>query len=84
MYKWLWTHIGKRMWTWIIRDSWLDLEIVWILGLLWVGAFLGKSRMVEVTIIGSIFFFLGHLFWGTRQVYHQGLKEGRDDKTKIS
>ena len=31
MYKWLWTRIGGRPWTYIIRDSYHNHEMTWIL-----------------------------------------------------
>ncbi len=77
LYKWLYTRVGGRMWTYILRDSWVDVEVLWILGLLWIGAFIGLDEMKEVTIIGLVFYLLAHLFWGTRQIYHQGLKEDK-------
>lgn len=29
-YKWLWTHIGGRPWTYIIRDSYHNHPIIWL------------------------------------------------------
>jgi len=40
-YKWLYTHIGGRPWTYIIRDSYHNHPLFWILGWGLVGIILG-------------------------------------------
>ncbi len=75
LYRWLYSHIGGRMWTYILRDSWAEWEIVWIIGLLIVGATLGKYfgwiYLLErlMWLLGG--YLLGHLFWGTAYRQHQ-------------
>jgi hypothetical protein len=41
LYKWLWTHIGGRPWTYIIRDSWMQNPIYWLIALLGLGILAG-------------------------------------------
>ncbi len=40
-YKWLWTRIGGRPWTYIIRDSYHANPLIWILVTLGLGVLLG-------------------------------------------
>jgi hypothetical protein len=37
MYKWFWSKIGKRPWTYIMRDSYHKRPIPWLLGALGLG-----------------------------------------------
>ncbi len=53
-YRWLYTHIGGRPWTYIIRDSYHGNPIMWL---------------TVTALIGAL---LGHLFWGTPWIPHQG------------
>jgi hypothetical protein len=67
-YKWLWTRIGGRPWTFIIRDSWHDWAVVWIMILLTLG-FMAASYVTKMDYLKGIGIFLigyifGHLFWG--------------------
>lgn len=41
LYRVLWTWIGGRPWTYIIRDTWADHPLRWIFGLLFAGTVLG-------------------------------------------
>jgi len=41
LYKWLWTRIGGRPWTYIIRDSYHNHPLWWLLGLIGSGILLG-------------------------------------------
>ncbi len=41
LYQKLWTGLGGRPWTCILRDTWHKLEGLWIIGLIAVGALLG-------------------------------------------
>jgi len=67
-YKKLWSLIGKRPWTFIIRDAWHKAEFVWIIGLVSLGVWLGHNYDWEAILIGWLLFSLGylggHLFWG--------------------
>ena len=67
-YKWLWSRIGGRPWTYIIRDFWHKLEFFWIVGLVSLGLFLGQLCCWKTALIGWLVFsagyICGHLFWG--------------------
>jgi hypothetical protein len=74
-YKWLWTRIGGRPWTYIIRDLWHKFELFWIISLICLGVYLGHhydwmevTRLIVVFGIGYLF---GHLFWGTEYKENQ-------------
>ena len=63
LYRALWSRIGGRPWTYIIRDNprWAAAVIA---GLLAIGlASLSAPRELVLTIGASIGFILGHLFW---------------------
>ena len=75
LYKRLWTKFGGRPWTYITRDSWHEQPLIWVVGLLAVGAavgrFLGIVIFLEslgVFLVGILF---GHFFWGTKWVRNQ-------------
>ncbi len=40
-YKWLWSKIGGRPWTYIIRDSYHAHPLAWLAALLALGVLLG-------------------------------------------
>jgi hypothetical protein len=78
-YKWIWTRIGGRPWTFIIRDSWHAWAFLWIVALVTAGFFisyvitsLDYLKYTGVLLIGYI---LGHLFWGKPWV--KGQKGGQ-------
>ncbi len=41
LYKWLWTRIGGRPWTYIIRDNQRKYPLLWLLLFLVIGILLG-------------------------------------------
>lgn len=41
LYRLLWSKIGGRPWTYILRDAWHKVEGLWLIGLVAMGAFLG-------------------------------------------
>lgn len=41
MYEWLWTRIGGRPWTYIIRDHYHSHPLLWLFLTLGLGAALG-------------------------------------------
>jgi len=49
IYEVVWSRIGGRPWTYIIRDSYHKRPVLWIVGFLIGG-----------TVVGTI---LGHIFW---------------------
>ncbi len=79
LYKWLWSRIGGRPWTFIIRDWWHKFEGLWIIGLVACGAVACHYFGVASVLIGlGVFvvgYILGHLFWGKEYIPDQGKLE---------
>lgn len=75
-YKWWWSRLGGRPFTYQIRDLWHKAEFVWIIVLVAVGVALGHNfDWIEVLKIMGIFtmgYIFGHLFWGRRYIPNQG------------
>ena len=75
IYKFIWSRIGGRPWTYILRDSWHEWEVFWIIGLLAIGATLGKffGWFTILSVLGIFLagYIAGHLFWGTRYIHDQ-------------
>ena len=71
-YKKLWSLIGGRPWTFILRDLWHKAEFVWIIGLICIGVAIGHYLdWIKVLIVLGIFtvgFIVGHLFWGRKYI----------------
>jgi hypothetical protein len=71
-YKWLWTRIGGRPWTYIIRDFYHRYEWFWIAGLIyggaWAGCRWGLDTILKALAIFTLGYVTGHLFWGTKYV----------------
>ena len=71
-YKMLWSRIGGRPWTYILRDLWDDTEFLWIVTLVSLGIWLGHTFSFDTVIKGWLIFSLGylagHLFWGTKHI----------------
>jgi len=67
-YKVLWSKIGGRPWTYILRDLWHKAEVVWIILLVSLGVWLGHHfdwlTVLEILGVFTIGFIFGHLFWG--------------------
>ncbi len=74
-YKAIWSSIGGRPWTYILRDAWHKLEGIWIIGLLACGAtatyFFGLKKTLISLGIFCIGYIAGHLFWGKEYVPDQ-------------
>ena len=74
-YKMLWTHIGGRPWTYIIRDAYHGVEFLVIVSLTSLGFFLAHVITVRefLTILAgfTIGYVLGHLFWGMEWIRGQ-------------
>ncbi len=70
LYKALWSRIGGRPWTYILRDAWDDAEFFWVVGLvslgIWLGHRYGWSTVLKGWLIFSAGYVAGHLFWGTK------------------
>lgn len=81
-YRELWSRIGGRPWTYIIRDLWHEFEFVWIVGLVSVGVWLGHNYYWDSVLVGwllfSLGYLMGHLFWGTPYIPNQ---QGEPDET---
>jgi len=73
LYKFIWSHIGGRPWTYIIRDfcyqNPLFFILVFLFTLLW---FLHVPDRILFVFLGIL---LGHLFWGTQ--YKKGQQNSK-------
>ena len=74
-YKWLWSRIGGRPWTYILRDLWHKYELVWIAVIFTGGVLLGHYCIFKTVLtIGAAFlmgYLFGHLFWGSEYKENQ-------------
>ena len=74
-YKFWWSRIGGRKWTFIMRDFYHNFEYLIIIGFFSLGYFLRPYFTVREFIIGivvgTICFLLGHLFWGKKYIENQ-------------
>lgn len=68
LYRKLWSGVGGRPWTYIIRDTWHQYEGLWIIGLVASGAvavhysdLLSVLKALGIFMVGYVG---GHLFWG--------------------
>ena len=86
LYKDIWSRIGGRPWTYIIRDTWAKAEFAWIVGLVSLGAWLGHvfdlSTVLPGWLVFSLGFLFGHLFWGKKYIPGQGLKRTARDQAQ--
>jgi len=75
LYKWLWSKIGGRPWTYIIRDFYHEYEWFFIAGFVLLGAVLRCYYSLKTIAIGlgvfTIGYIFGHLFWGSKWVEGQ-------------
>jgi hypothetical protein len=75
LYRKLWSRVGGRPWTYIIRDFWHKYEGLCIVALVAVGVFLGRWYSDQLLMLLAAFtcgYITGHLFWGTE--YKPGQK----------
>ena len=74
-YRWLWSHVGGRPWTYILRDFWHKGEFFWINALISVGVWAGHHYQWRTVLLGlflfSMGYLFGHLFWGTEYIPDQ-------------
>ena len=71
LYKALWSRIGGRPWTYILRDTWHQFEGLWIVSLVAIGALLGHwfwDLIFWFLLVFALGYIAGHLFWGTSYV----------------
>lgn len=74
LYKWLWSRIGKRPWTYIYRDVWHNVEILMQAQWFWTAILILWLLDIDLPIrklliYWSIYIFgfiMGHFFWGTK------------------
>ncbi|MDD4873405.1 MAG: hypothetical protein PHE15_00280 [Dehalococcoidales bacterium] len=74
-YKWLWSRIGGRPWTYILRDIWHKYELVWIAviftGGVLLGHYCGFKTVLTIGLSFLIGYLFGHLFWGSEYIENQ-------------
>jgi hypothetical protein len=66
-YKALWSRIGGRPWTYILRDFWYRVEGLCIIALVAGGAVMGHFMWHDVLkfiLAFALGYVGGHLFWG--------------------
>jgi len=74
-YRWLYSKIGGRPWTFISRDIYHQLEYVVLMGLLILGykchLWFSTREFFIILTAGTIFFIWGHFFWGKEYIPNQ-------------
>lgn len=79
-YKWFWSKLGGRPWTYIIRDIWNEAE--WLIQAIWfalgmlAATYWGWKIALIAWGIYTFGYLNGHLFWGTRWI--RGQKGGNN------
>ena len=74
LYRQLWSRVGGRPWTFILRDIWHQTEGLCILALVAAGTVLGRYLWHEVLwylLSFALGYVGGHLFWGRQYIPHQ-------------
>jgi len=75
LYKKLWSKVGGRPWTYIIRDLWTQVELMFQLVFYGLGVlvcyFFGWQIALITFGIYTLGFIGGHLWWGTKHVRGQ-------------
>jgi len=74
IYRSLWSKLGGRPWTYILRDTWHKLEGLWIIGLVAIGALLGHwlwDLVFWFLLVFALGYVAGHLFWGKEYIPDQ-------------
>ena len=78
LYKQLWSRIGGRKWTYILRDFYHKFEYFIIIGGLVGGYYLSRiltERQFALVIFAlSVGYIFGHLFWGKDYIKNQQSK----------
>jgi len=84
LYKAIWSRLGGRPWTYILRDTWHRLEGLWIIGLVAFGAGLGHwlwELIFWFLLVFALGYIAGHLFWGTGYIPGQRVDSAQDQST---
>lgn len=74
IYKWIWTRIGGRPWTYISRDIYHKLEYLVLVGLFIGGFVLGRVGLISwkwflvIMAAYTVGYIHGHFFWGTEYI----------------
>lgn len=75
IYKWLWSRIGGRPWTYIIRDARQKYPTPWMLGVMALSAYVGHSLWGKELLIAFAILLIGilwgHLWWGSKIIIGQ-------------
>ena len=75
IYKKLWSLVGGRPWTYILRDLWHKFEFLWLVGLIALGVWAGHhydwTQVTRGLVIFSAGYLMGHLFWGREYIPDQ-------------
>ena len=75
IYKKLWSLVGNRPWTYILRDVYHRYEFIWIVALVAVGVWIGHHfdwlEVLKIMGIFTIGYIFGHLFWGKKWIPSQ-------------
>ena len=75
IYKWLWSKVGGRPWTYIWRDIYHEAE--WLIQLIWfatgaiVAIYLGWKLALIAWGVYTYGYINGHFFWGTPWIKRQ-------------
>ena len=72
-YRWLWSKVGGRPFTFILRDLWNSAEFImqafwfWlaVLVLYWLGVTIPTKTLLAGWVIYIFGYINGHLYWGT-------------------
>ncbi len=89
IYHSLWSKLGGRPWTHILRDTWYKLEGLWIIGLVAIGALLGHwlwDLIFWLLLVFALGYIAGHLFWGKEKLryFKAELKRlGRRNRVRV-
>ena len=74
IYRALWSIIGGRPWSYILRDIWHKYEGLCIIVLVAIGAMLGQwlwQLVFWLLLVFALGYIAGHLFWGKKYIPNQ-------------
>ena len=72
-YRWIWSRLGGRPWTYIIRDGYHRYPVVAMFIVAWAVFLLDHFHLLqwEFFLWSNIGVLVGHLFWGTQWMPNQ-------------